>query len=119
MKYQTNNPRELAVRTLMRTSNGSYSNLQINSVIESTSMSDVDKGLFTTIVYGVIQHRLTLEYQLAPFIKEPEKTENWVEELLYSAMYQLQYLDRVPKRAIFDESIKIAKSMVTMVLDVL
>lgn len=111
MKYQTNNPRELAVRTLMRTSNGSYSNLQINSVIESTSMSDVDKGLFTTIVYGVIQHRLTLEYQLAPFIKEPEKTENWVKELLYSAMYQLQYLDRVPKRAIFDESIKIAKSM--------
>lgn len=111
MKYQTNNPRELAVRTLLRTSGGSYSNLQINAVIESTSMSDVDKALFTNIVYGVIQHRMTLEYQLVPFLKDPEKTEDWVKELLYTAMYQLEYLDRVPKRAIFDESIKIAKSM--------
>lgn len=111
MKYQTNNPRELAVRTLLRTSGGSYSNLQINAVIESTSMSDVDKALFTNIVYGVIQHRMTLEYQLVPFLRDPEKTEDWVKELLYTAMYQLEYLDRVPKRAIFDESIKIAKSM--------
>ncbi len=111
MKYKTNNPRELAVLTLMRTSNGSYSNLQINAVIEETAMSDVDKALFTNIVYGVIQHRLTLEYQLTPFLKDPEKTEGWVKELLYTAMYQENYLDRVPKRAIFDETIKIAKKM--------
>lgn len=111
MKYQTNNPRELAVKTLLRTSNGSYSNLQINAVIESTAMNDADKALFTNIVYGVIQHRLTLEYQLAPFLKNPKKTDDWVKELLYTAMYQLTYLDRVPKRAIFDESIKIAKQM--------
>lgn len=111
MNYQTNNPRELAVKTLLRTRGGSYSNLQINAVIESTSMSEVDRGLFTTIVYGVIQHRLTLEYQLAPFLKSPDKTDDWVKELLYTAMYQLFYLDRVPKRAIFDESIKLAKKM--------
>lgn len=111
MKYTTNNPRQLAVMTLVRTSNGSYSNLQINAVIQSTSMGPADKGLFTNIVYGVIQHRLTLEYQLRPFLREPEKTEAWVKELLYTAMYQLEYLDRVPKRAIFDETIKIAKQM--------
>ncbi len=62
-------------------------------------------------MYGVIQHRLTLEYQLRPFLRDPEKTENWVKELLYTAMYQLEYLDWVPKRAIFDETIKIAKVM--------
>ncbi|ORN06290.1 Ribosomal RNA small subunit methyltransferase B [Lentilactobacillus parabuchneri] len=111
MKYTTNNPRQLAVMTLVRTSNGSYSNLQINAVIQSTSMGAADKALFTNIVYGVIQHRLTLEYQLHPFLRDPEKTENWVKELLYTAMYQLEYLDRVPKRAIFDETIKIAKVM--------
>lgn len=111
MKYTTDNPRQLAVMTLVRTSSGSYSNLQINAVIQSTSMGAADKALFTNIVYGVIQHRLTLEYQLRPFLRDPEKTENWVKELLYTAMYQLEYLDRVPKRAIFDETIKIAKVM--------
>lgn len=111
MKYTTNNPRQLAVMTLVRTSNGSYSNLQINAVIQSTSMGNADKALFTNIVYGVIQHRLTLEYKLKPFLREPEKTETWVKVLLYTAMYQLEYLDRVPKRAIFDETIKIAKVM--------
>lgn len=111
MKYKTNNPRQLAVETLVRTSTGSYSNLQINAVIQSTSMKPEDKALFTNIVYGVIQHRLTLQYKLSPFIREPQNTENWVKELLYTAMYQLEYLDRVPKRAIFDETIKIAKSM--------
>ncbi len=111
MKYTTDNPRQLAVMTLVRTSSGSYSNLQINAVIQSTSMGAADKALFTNIVYGVIQHRLTLEYQLRPFLRDPEKTENWVKELLYTAMYQLEYLDWVPKRAIFDETIKIAKVM--------
>ncbi|GAY72929.1 ribosomal RNA small subunit methyltransferase B [Lentilactobacillus kosonis] len=52
---------------------------------------------------------LTFEYQLAPFLKNADDTEDWVKELLYSAIYQLEYLDRVPKRAIFDETIKIAK----------
>lgn len=111
MKYTTNNPRQLAVETLVRTSSGSYSNLQINAVIESTTMNAADRGLFTNIVYGVIQHRLTLEFQLKPFLRDPEKTESWVKELLYTAMYQLEYLDRVPKRAIFDETIKISKKM--------
>lgn len=111
MKFKTNNPRQLAVETLVKTSTGSYSNLQINAVIQSTSMNDADKALFTNIVYGVIQHRLTLAYQLRPFLREPKNTEPWVKELLYTAMYQQTYLDRVPKRAIFDETIKIAKTM--------
>mgnify|MGYP002478157494 FL=1 len=101
----------LAVQTLIKTSNGSYSNLQVSAVIESSSMNDADKRLFTTIVYGVIQHKLTLEYQLSKFLKDPKDTQNWVKELLYTAMFQMEYLDRVPNRAIFDESIKIAKKL--------
>lgn len=114
MKYKTNNPRELAVDTLVRTSNGSYSNLQINAVIQSTSMNAADKALFTNIVYGVIQHRLTLQYQLNPFIREPQNTETWVKELLYTAMYQLTYLDRVPKRAILMKLSKLLNQWDTM-----
>ncbi len=108
-KDNNNNPRYLAVKTLERISDGAYSNLQINNVIDSTKMSEKDTRLFTNIVYGVIQHRLTFEYYVSKLVKHPGKLQNWVKELLYTAIYQMIYLDKVPNRAIFDESIKIAK----------
>ncbi|WP_429971908.1 16S rRNA (cytosine(967)-C(5))-methyltransferase RsmB [Fructilactobacillus sp. Tb1] len=108
-KDNNRNPRYLAVKTLERISDGAYSNLQINNVIDSTKMSEKDTRLFTNIVYGVIQHRLTFEYYVNNLVKHPGKLKNWVKELLYTAIYQMQYLDKVPNRAIFDESIEIAK----------
>ncbi|GAX07810.1 MAG TPA: 16S rRNA (cytosine(967)-C(5))-methyltransferase RsmB [Lactobacillus sp.] len=105
-----NNPRSLAVTALTRVKNGAYSNLQLNQMIDQSNMSQRDAGLMTTIVYGVIQHRLTIDYQLAPFIKNQKRVADWVMILLETAVYQMQYLERVPKRAIFDESIQIAKT---------
>lgn len=105
----TNNPRYLAVKTLEKVSDGAYSNLQISNVIDSTKMNEKDIRLFTNIVYGVIQHRLTFAYYIDVLVKHPHKLKQWVKELLYSAIYQMQYLDKVPNRAIFNESIKIAK----------
>ncbi|KRM13158.1 16S rRNA (cytosine(967)-C(5))-methyltransferase RsmB [Paucilactobacillus suebicus] len=87
---------------------GAYSNLQLNQVIAQAHLSDADRRLLTNIVYGVIQHRITLEYWLAPFIKG-KKLESWVQVLLLMSLYQYKYLDKVPEWAITDESIKIAK----------
>lgn len=106
---QDQNPRSLAVTALMKVQNGAYSNLQLNQLIDDNDLSPRDTGLLTTIVYGVIQHRLTLAYQLKPFIKKPQKVTDWVMVLLETALYQWQYLERVPKRAVFDETIQIAK----------
>nr|WP_286136272.1 16S rRNA (cytosine(967)-C(5))-methyltransferase RsmB [Philodulcilactobacillus myokoensis] len=106
-----NNPRLMAVKTLSRVHDGAYSNLQLNWVINNSKMDHRDIALMTNIVYGVIQHRLTLNYEIVPFLKQPEKVKPWLMELLYSALYQMEYLTRVPKRAIFNESIKIAKQL--------
>lgn len=110
MSNTDNNPRSMAVTALTRVKNGAYSNLQLNNLIDQSDISQRDAGLLTTIVYGVIQHRLTIDYQLAPYIKHPQKVADWVMILLETAVYQLEYLERVPKRAIFDESIQIAKT---------
>ncbi|CAI2678019.1 rRNA SAM-dependent methyltransferase RmsB [Apilactobacillus kunkeei] len=107
----SSNPRLLAVKTLSKISNGAYSNLQLNQVIENSDLSSRDIALLTNIVYGVIQHRLTLEYQLNHFLKNASKVDDWVKELLYSAIYQMEYLDKIPTRAVFNETIKIAKKM--------
>ncbi|USS85293.1 16S rRNA (cytosine(967)-C(5))-methyltransferase RsmB [Fructilactobacillus myrtifloralis] len=109
MTTNKSNPRALAVETLERVQNGAYSNLQINNVITTSTMSEKDVRLFTNIVYGVIQHKLTLNYYVDQLVQHTDKLQPWVLALLDSALYQMIYLDKVPNRAIFDESIKIAK----------
>lgn len=106
---QKKTARYLALESLEKVlTSGAYSNLQLNQVIEKNNLSDNDRRLLTNLVYGVIQHRLTLEYWLEPFTKG-KKIDDWVKALLMMAIYQYHYLDKVPDWAVTDESIKLAK----------
>lgn len=101
--------RYLAVEALEKVlASGAYSNLQLNRMINHRQLSNQDSRLLTNIVYGVIQHKLTLEYWLAPFVTGKKLTP-WVNTLLLTALYQRQYLDKIPDWAILNESIEIAK----------
>ncbi|WP_125573008.1 16S rRNA (cytosine(967)-C(5))-methyltransferase RsmB [Levilactobacillus huananensis] len=102
-------PRALAVEALTRVANGAYSNLQLEQTLSSHNLSDVDRRFVTNLVYGTIQHQLTLEYYLEGFVKPNQKVLPWVKMTLLVALYQEIYLDRVPKRAIFNEAIQLAK----------
>ncbi|KRK91482.1 16S rRNA (cytosine(967)-C(5))-methyltransferase RsmB [Companilactobacillus futsaii] len=104
-----NNPRELAVEALTRVfKNKAYSNIEINNILKDSDMSDADKRLMTNIVYGVIQHKYVLEYQLEPYLKD-KKLDLWLDLLLQTAIYQLSYLDKIPEHAVLNESTEIAK----------
>ncbi|MGU9558300.1 16S rRNA (cytosine(967)-C(5))-methyltransferase RsmB [Lactiplantibacillus pentosus] len=109
MSTVDNPPRWLAVAALAKIKNGAYSNLQLNQLINEHRMDRRDINLLTNMVYGVIQHRLTLEFWLKPFVRHPHQLDPWVRELLLSALYQWQYLDKIPQRAVFNETIEIAK----------
>ena len=104
-----NNPRDLAVDALESIDEGAYSNLELNQVIQDADLSEVDKHLLTELVYGVLQHRLTIDFYLANFLQRPEQTPRWVINLLRTAIFQMEFLDRVPTFAIFNETIEIAK----------
>ena len=67
-----NNPRDLAVDALESIDEGAYSNLELNQVIQDADLSEVDKHLLTELVYGVLQHRLTIDFYLANFLQRPE-----------------------------------------------
>lgn len=104
-----NKAREVALTTLEKVlKQGAYSNLQLNQTLTKTALSDADKRLVTNLVYGVLQHKLTLEYWLAPFIAQ-KKVTPWVKTLLLMTLYQYQYLARVPEFAATNEAIEIAK----------
>lgn len=104
----SDNPRVLAVLTLAKVKGGAYSNLQLNQIIKNNPLKENDKGLLTTLVYGTIQYRLLLEFWLEPFIKG-KKIDPWVKELLLTFLFQWQKLDRIPKHALFNETIEVAK----------
>ncbi|MCI1985635.1 MAG: 16S rRNA (cytosine(967)-C(5))-methyltransferase RsmB [Lactobacillus sp.] len=103
------NPRALAVSILEKVAvQGSYSNLTLDATLRHADLSVRDAHLLTTIVYGVIQRRLTLDYDLQPFVGK-RRLDPWVRVLLQTAVYQMVYLDKVPTRAIFYETTEIAK----------
>lgn len=104
-------PRTLAVKILTRVeTQGSYANLALDAELKKSQLEERNAALATNLVYGVIQHGMTLDYYLKPFVKD-RKLDPWVHVLLQTAVYQLVYLDRIPARAIFNESTKIAKKM--------
>ncbi|GKS80905.1 ribosomal RNA small subunit methyltransferase B [Ligilactobacillus pabuli] len=107
-----NSARYVAVRDLNRIEKeNSYSNKIVDQTLAANQLSAKDVNLYTNLVYGTIQNKLTLDYFLAPFIKDPQKVDLWVRQLLRISVYQMQYLDRIPEHAIFNEAIEIAKQM--------
>ena len=106
-----NSSRYIAVTILEKIEkNQSFSNLLLTEAVNRHQLSDKDRGLLTELVYGVIQNKLLLDYQLEPFIKQPKKVENWVRQLLRLSLYQMTQLDKVPAHASVNEAVRIAKS---------
>lgn len=104
-------PRFVALELLVKVaSQQGYSNVLVADAIKKHRLSSQDAGLMTEIVYGTISRRLTLEYYLAPFIKDAKKIDAWVKELLLLSIYQLEFLDKVPAYSILNDAVEIAKT---------
>ena len=74
MKQTKKSVREIALDILESVEkNQSYSNLLLNNLINKHQLSSVDSGLLTEITYGTIQRKMTLDYFLKPYIKNPKK----------------------------------------------
>lgn len=102
--------RYLAVEILRKVeTEDAYSNLLLRQVIEENNLTKEDTNLLTELVYGVLQRKLTLDYQLKPFIGKQKKLKNWVKQLLRISLYQMEYLERIPAHAIVNEAVKIAR----------
>ncbi|BAM47677.1 16S rRNA (cytosine(967)-C(5))-methyltransferase RsmB [Amphibacillus xylanus] len=88
---------------------GAFSHLTIDQTIEKMDWAHKDQALFTELVYGTLQRKLTLDYFLNHFVDPNKKVEKWVKWLLYLSFYQMHYLDKIPDHAIIHEAVEIAK----------
>ena len=103
----SNNPRRVALSIINDVlNNNAYANIALNEKIKSENLTELDKNLVTTLVYGTISKKLTLDWYTKPYVK---KTKKWVKNLLAMTVYQIVYMDRIPTSAAVDEAVKIAK----------
>lgn len=101
--------RKRALDTLNRIfSRKEYSNIVINQTIKKSNMSQKDKGLYTQIVYGVLKNKLLLDFYLKPYT-QGKKLKDWMRHLLELSVYQMVFLDRIPKYAILNDAVEICK----------
>ena len=99
--------RTLAHRSLMGLEkSGRYSNLEVNSAIMHSDLSEADRGLYTRLVYGVTERRITLDYIISEYSSKPtDELDEDVKTALRLGIYQLLWLDRVPDHSAVDESV--------------
>lgn len=107
------NVRKLAVLALLKVEqDGAYSNLTLNNIIsENSDLSSQDKALLSTIFYGVLDRKITIDFYISRLIDIPfKKIHPFTICVLRSALYQIKYLDRIPDSAAVNEAVKIIKS---------
>ncbi len=106
-------PRRLAVDALVRIHRDKgYSNIVLFTALESETMTPQDKALFSRLVYGVVERRLTLDYCIDKVSSvKMKKMHPTLREIMRVGAYQLLYMDKIPPSAAVNESVKLAKSM--------
>ncbi len=87
-----------------------YSNLLLENAALTRDLSARDRALTSALVYGVIEHRLTLDYNLELYLTKPlQKLSPDAVCVLRLGALQLLYLEKIPPSAAINESVKLAK----------
>ncbi len=105
--------REISLKILYKidTENG-YSNLVLDEYLNEyrQKLNIKDINLISEIVYGTVSLRLTIDEIIQKYSKiKLKKMSSWVLNLLRMGTYQIVFLDKVPKSAAVNESVKLAK----------
>ncbi|MBQ8415632.1 MAG: 16S rRNA (cytosine(967)-C(5))-methyltransferase RsmB, partial [Clostridia bacterium] len=86
--------------------NRQFSNLALDHALSESGLSAPDRALAATLFYGVIERKLTLDYQLSHLSSRPlSQLDGTVLTALRMGLYQLMYLDRIPPHAVLYETV--------------
>ena len=103
-------PRKIAYDVLVKCASAEqYSNIALDTAIKRADLTAPDRGLLTTLVYGVIERQITLDAIIDSLTdRKSEEISPDVRTLLRLGLYQLAYLDRVPDHAAVNETVNMA-----------
>ncbi|MDD7362944.1 MAG: 16S rRNA (cytosine(967)-C(5))-methyltransferase RsmB [Peptoniphilus sp.] len=99
------NPRFTAFKALQDVERGEY----IQDALRLGDLSERDRRLAENIAYGTVQNQIYLDDVIDRYVTSPDKLKQNIRLLLRTALYQMRFLDRVPDRAVVNESVELAK----------
>jgi 16S rRNA (cytosine967-C5)-methyltransferase len=104
-------PRGTAVKLLNRVERtDSYLDKLLDGEMKASDLSDLDKGLLTEIVHGVLRWQNRLDWVLNGFSHGNfAKSEINVKNALRVALYQILFLERIPHAAAVNEGVEFIK----------
>ena len=105
--------REIALKILYKIEKDKgYSNIVLNQELEKNkkNLNEKDIGLISEIVYGTITWKLTIDEIIKKYSKlKLKKISLWILNILRMGIYQIIFLDKIPKSAAVNESVSLAK----------
>ncbi|HBM99322.1 MAG TPA: 16S rRNA (cytosine(967)-C(5))-methyltransferase RsmB, partial [Ruminococcus sp.] len=105
------NSRNIALNVLLKIEqDDAYSNIALNNAIKENKLNQLDASFVSALVYGVLEHQITLDYILRQYSKIPiRKIEIKTKIILRLGILQLLFMDKVPESAAVNESVNLAK----------
>lgn len=105
--------RELALKILYKIDKeNAYSNIALNEMLNQNKkeLTNKDIGLISEIVYGTTTWKLTLDEIIKKYSKiKLKKISTWILNILRMGIYQIIFLDKIPKSAAVNESVNLSK----------
>src|SRR3990172_1027048 len=91
-------------------SRDAYADILLEEAFRRYLFKDVDKGLLTELVYGILRWKNRIDWIIGLFSSvKPARMERDILNILRLGAYQLLFLDKIPVSAAVNESVKLAK----------
>ena len=105
--------REIALKTIYKIDKEeAYANIALDEMIKEhrNELDERDIGFISELTYGVITWKLTFDEIIKKYSHlKIKKISTWVLNILRMGIYQIVFLDKVPKSASVNESVNLAK----------
>ena len=87
-----------------------FANLTLDSAEKKYDLTARDKALFTRLLFGVIERKITVDYLLSRFTDKPvNRLDPAVLVALEMGLYQILYLERIPESAAVNDCVSLVK----------
>lgn len=90
----------------------SYSNIVLDTYLKENreKINNKDINLISEIVYGVTTWKLTIDFIIQKYSNiKLKKISDWVLNIMRIGVYQIVFLDKIPKSAAVNESVNLCK----------
>jgi len=107
---QVSPARKIAFETLLQVDAGQAFASDLLQQRQVSSLSERDRGLVTEIVMGILRWRGEIDYRLQQLSgKIPQLLDREVLTALRMGVYQIAFLEKIPKSAAVNESVELTK----------